>query len=140
MFYAPSNGGFYNPEAKMPDDAVEITDALYQELKDAISQGRQILVNADGFPYVGELWPATVPMSVTMYQARAALINAELDQAVENAIESIEDIKARKLTRVAWEYAATVDRNSQFTQVLAAALGLTDEQLDDLLIAAAKVQ
>lgn len=140
MFYAPSNGGFYNPDAKMPDDAVEISAELYQELKDAISQGRQILVNADGLPYVGDLWPASVPARVTMYQARAALINAELDQAVENAIEAIEDSKTRKLTRAAWEYAATVDRDSQFTQTLAAALGLNDEELDALFIAAEKVQ
>ena len=80
-----------------------------------------------------------VPVSVSMSQARQALIDADLDDAVEAAIAAMPEGKPKKKVVVAWEYAQTVDRNSEFTLMLADALELSGEQLDGLFTAAAAI-
>ena len=80
-----------------------------------------------------------VPQSVTMRQARLALLGAGLLDSVDAAIAAIPDPVQRKAAEIEWEYAQTVDRNSPFTQQLAAGLGLTDAQLDALFTTAASL-
>ena len=78
-----------------------------------------------------------VPQSVTMRQARLALLRAGLLDDVDAAIAAIPDPVQRKAAEIEWEYAQTVDRSSPFTQQLAAGLNLTAEQLDALFTQAA---
>ena len=78
-----------------------------------------------------------VPQSVTMRQARLALLRAALLDDVDAAIAAIPDPAQRKAAEIEWEYAQTVDRNSPFTQQMAAGLNLTAEQLDALFTQAA---
>ena len=78
-----------------------------------------------------------VPQSVTMRQARLALLRAGLLDDVDAAIAAIPDPVQRKAAEIEWEYAQTVDRNSPFTQQMAAGLSLTAEQLDALFTQAA---
>ena len=78
-----------------------------------------------------------IPQSVTMRQARLALLGAGLLDSVNAAIAAITDPVQRKAAQIEWEYAQTVDRDSPFTQQLAAGLGLTSEQLDALFTQAA---
>ncbi|MBB6153710.1 hypothetical protein HDC30_000904 [Pseudomonas sp. JAI115] len=57
MFYSPSTAGFYNAEIhgdNIPEDAVEITDALYAELIDAPSRGKCIAMAEDGLPMLAD--------------------------------------------------------------------------------------
>lgn len=79
-----------------------------------------------------ETAPAPVPQSVSMRQARLALIDAGHYDAVQAAIA-----QADERTRVEWEFAATVERGSPIVATLAQALGLLDETLDALFTAAA---
>jgi hypothetical protein len=51
--------------------------------------------------------------------------------AVESAIDAIPDALQRDSVRVEWEYAPHVERSHPFLIPLAAALGLTAEQVDD---------
>ena len=81
--------------------------------------------------------PAPVITSVTMRQARLALLGSGLLDSVNAAISAIPDLVQRKAAEIEWEYAQTVDRNSPFTQQLAAGLGLSSEQLDSLFAQAA---
>ena len=81
--------------------------------------------------------PAPVITSVTMRQARVALLGSGLLDSVNAAISAIPDLVQRKAAEIEWEYAQTVDRNSPFTQQLAAGLGLSSEQLDSLFAQAA---
>lgn len=81
--------------------------------------------------------PVPVITSVTMRQARLALLGAGLLDDVNAAIAAIPDPTQRKAAEIEWEYAQTVDRDSSFTQQLAAGLGLTSEQLDALFTQAA---
>lgn len=97
-------------------------------------------VVSDAVP--GELFPpvqgqAVVPQFVTMRQARLALLGAGLLDDVDAAITAITDPVQRRAAQIEWEYAQTVDRASAFMQQLAAGLGLTDTQLDDLFTQAA---
>ena len=78
-----------------------------------------------------------VPASVTMRQARLALLGIGMLDDVDAAIAAIPDPVQRKAAEIEWEYAQTVDRNSPFTQQVAAGLSLTAEQLDALFTQAA---
>lgn len=79
---------------------------------------------------------AFVPTSVTPYQARVALLDAGLLDAVEALIVDPDTPKAAKL---AWEYATTIQRDSVFIQTLGPALNLTSNQIDDLFRSAAQI-
>ena len=81
--------------------------------------------------------PTPVITSVTMRQARLALLGIGLLDDVDAAIAAIPDPVQRKAAEIEWEYAQTVDRNSPFTQQMAAGLTLTAEQLDALFTQAA---
>lgn len=79
----------------------------------------------------------SVPQEVTMRQARLALAGVGLLDAVNEAIAKITDPATRKAAQIEWEYSATVQRDRQFVALLAPALGLSDQMLDQLFIAAA---
>lgn len=79
-----------------------------------------------------------VPLSVTMRQARLALLQNGLLSVVEDAINLIPEPDQTKV-RTEWEYAARVERNSVWVSILQPALGLTDQQMDDLFTLAAKL-
>lgn len=76
------------------------------------------------------------PKSVTMRQARLALLEAGHYSSVQTAINAIEDTIIRQASQIEWEYAATVDRDSSFTQGMANALGLTEQDMDNLFMLA----
>lgn len=76
-----------------------------------------------------ELWRSTA--QVTMRQARLALAQQGFLQTVEDAIALIPE-PDKSIITIEWEYSATVERKSQWVTALAPALGLTDEQMDDL--------
>lgn len=80
---------------------------------------------------------APVPQSVTMRQARLALLGAGLLDDVDAAIAAIPDETQRRAAQIEWEYANTVERKSAFVQQLAVGLGLSAEQMDDLFVQAA---
>jgi hypothetical protein len=80
--------------------------------------------------------PPPVPQQVTPYQARVALLGAGLLDTV-NALMAHEDTPAP--AKIAWEYATYIERTSPFIQALAPALGLTEQQIDELFIAAYQV-
>jgi len=79
-----------------------------------------------------------VPRQVTMRQARLALLQQGLLSLVEDAINLIPDPDQTKI-RTEWEYAATVQRNSEWVATLQPVLGLTDQQMDDLFNLAASL-
>lgn len=68
--------------------------------------------------------PPVVPASVTMRQARLALLSVGKLAQVNAAIEAIPDATQRAAAEIEWEYAQTVDRDSPFVQMLGTALAL----------------
>jgi hypothetical protein len=80
----------------------------------------------------------SVPQSVTMRQARLALLSIGKLSAVTAAINALAS-PHKEAAQIEWEYSATVERNRPFVQMLAPALGLSDAQLDALFTNAAKL-
>lgn len=80
--------------------------------------------------------PAPVPRVVTNFQARAALMQADLFDTVNTAVMGGTDALAKQ----AWEYANEITRDGALVNSLAAGLGLTAEQLDDLFRQAATIE
>ena len=76
--------------------------------------------------------PVPVPAQVTMRQARLALLGAGLLTSVETAIAG-----AGQAAQIEWEYAAVVERASGLVPAMATALGMSEQQIDDLFILAA---
>lgn len=80
----------------------------------------------------------TVPESVTMRQARLALLQVGLLSQVNAAIAAMSGV-AGDAARIEWEFGSTVDRGRPLVQSLAGALSLTSTQLDDLFVLAASL-
>ena len=80
--------------------------------------------------------PVPVITSVTMRQARLALLQQGLLTQVNNAVASIPGAQGDAV-RIEWEFSNTVERNRPFVQALAESLGLTPQQIDDLFTLAA---
>ncbi len=72
-----------------------------------------------------------VPPSITMRQARLALLSAGLLDQVEGAIGALPE-PARSTARIEWEYAADMKRDHALIASLAVGLGLSEEQVDGL--------
>lgn len=75
-------------------------------------------------------------MAVSMRQARLALLAQRYLPQVEEAIALIPEPDKSKV-QIEWEYASTVERNSEWVAVMIPALGLDDEAMDDLFELAA---
>jgi hypothetical protein len=121
----------------------EMDPAFYAELQAANNP------KADGWsvlpdPQPGQYWngtewadpPVYVPQVVSRFQAKAALLSEGLLDQVEAIIA---DPATDAMTKLAWDEAVQFQRNSPTIATLAAALGLTDQQVDDLFIAAAQI-
>jgi hypothetical protein len=82
---------------------------------------------------------AGVPEVVTPRQAKIALLQAGLLDDVEAGIEALEDQGMKRLAQIEWEYAQEVRRDWPLLNTLAAGMGITDAQLDELFRVAAGV-
>ena len=67
------------------------------------------------------------PTVVSMRQARLALLQQNILATVDAAIA-----QGGQADQIEWEYATTVDRNSALVTNMAAALSLTEQDLDNL--------
>ena len=76
--------------------------------------------------------PTPIPQSVSMRQARLALLGAGLLDLVEAAIAA-----AGPAAKIEWDYATEVQPSAGLVPTMATALGLTDAQIDALFVTAA---
>lgn len=76
-----------------------------------------------------------VPASVALWRARAALAEAGLIEAVNAGVAALGPAAVQW-----WEYGAEVERAHPRIAQIAAALGLTDAQIDDLFRRAAVIE
>jgi hypothetical protein len=79
--------------------------------------------------------PPQVPQSVTMRQARLALLGAGLLASVNEAIAVMPGVNG-EAARIEWEYAQVVERNAGLVPAMAVALGMTEAQIDGLFLVA----
>lgn len=84
--------------------------------------------------------PSSVPASVTARQIRLWLVRHGISlTAVDAAIDAIPDQQQRDEVRVEWDYAPYVERSHPMLIPLAAALGLSEAQVDDAFREAANI-
>ena len=90
---------------------------------------------SEAHQWIGGEWvlpPRPVPDSVTARQLRLWLVRHRIALAqVDAAIDAITDPQQRDEVRVEWDYAPYVERSHPMVLPLAAALGLTPEQVDN---------
>ena len=77
-----------------------------------------------------------VPQSVTAFQAKAALLQADLLDDVEAMMA---DPATPRIVKLAWSEALTFERQSPTVVAMGSALGLTDEQLDAMFVAGSQI-
>lgn len=75
-----------------------------------------------------------VPQIVEMRQARRSLARSGLLSLVDALVKTLD-----AEMQVEWEFAITVRRDHSIVALAKSSLGLTDEQIDDLFIAASKL-
>jgi hypothetical protein len=85
-------------------------------------------------PYIAP--PPPIPATVTRFQALAVLAAGGYLDTVRTHIATLDQ---NNVQRLAWENAADWERSSPTLNALAAMLGLTDAQIDDLFVAASQV-
>jgi len=96
----------------------------------------RLWLNQGNTPLPPDPGPVAVPRSVTRFQARAALYQAGLLEAVERKLA---EPATAKLAQLAYEDAEQFHRDSPTVLGMALSLGLDDAALDALFIAAAKI-
>lgn len=81
-----------------------------------------------------------IPRQVTRAQGKAALIQAGIWPSVLSFIDTIEDETEKALALVAINDTTHWQRSSPFLNQAAWALGVSQEQLDDLFLEASKIE
>lgn len=76
-----------------------------------------------------------VPQEVTNFQARAALMAVGKFTLVDDALKAAGGVALQ-----AWEYANNISRSGALVNSMATQLGLTQEEIDDLFIAAEQIE
>jgi hypothetical protein len=105
----------------MPPPYAKVVDGQVQEI-------------ARPTPPTEEPDPNAVPAAVGRMQAELALLDAGLLADVESAVAASPERVQR-----AWHRSTQLRRDSDMVADLATAIGITDAQLDDLFIAAARI-
>ena len=130
--YSPDTGELIRTET--PAEWMELTDVAPPEFDPATAG---CFWRGDHWEIVpGEVPSDPVPKVVSMRQARLALLGAGLLAQVNTAVANMPGAEG-DAARIEWEYAQEVRRDSPLVAALSAALGLTDETLDNLYKVAA---
>ena len=85
--------------------------------------------------------PPRVPHEVSNFQARAMLKNMPGSGQGRTLFDDVDDALEAKggIPWQAWEYATSFRRDSSLVAAIAAQLNLSDEQIDEMFIAAAAI-
>lgn len=146
MFYSQTAGGFYDSDIHgdaMPSDVVEVSLEDWRALLQAQEAGKAIVWDAKKKKPVAVNRPGPsieeerARMVVSRGQGRIALHRAGKLTALEAYITGS---SAEPEMVIAYQDAATWSRNSSTTAALQVALGLSDEETDDLFRAAALIE
>ena len=96
-----------------------------------VANGYAVYVRGDVVPELPQS-QSNVPAVVTPHQIRLALNDAGLREAVEQAVAASD-----QAIKDWWEYALDVERKHPLIDSMAQQLGITEQQLDALFVAAA---
>lgn len=127
-----------------PDIPVTATPITHEQWLDLIgNQGRRRWENGEVVPYEPPVPPPPpAPRSTAMWRARTIMKvtsweGGTLFQAVQDAIAGLSDPLQQATAEEALERGDIFDRDGVFVPMLAAIVGIGDEQLDELMAQAA---
>ncbi|MDR6729333.1 hypothetical protein [Delftia lacustris] len=95
--------------------------------------------SAGNVPAPADPLPLPVPQTITRAQGKAALIQTGMWPQVLAFVAGIEDPNEQLLAQVALNDTVNWERSSPFLARVAVALGLSEQQLDELFNAAAAI-
>src|SRR5690606_12135578 len=128
----------WNPQTGTYDngDPVDIPDGRWIDLR--MNEVRQPEPEEPEDPEAPELQPEiptepSIPSVVTMAQAKLALLYAGLYEQVEQALADLPEPQ-KTAALIEWNHRQTLERDHPLVAQVAAALGLTEQQLDDLFV------
>lgn len=148
IFYSATTGGFYRTDIRfypdLPPDVIEIAEEYQQTLLAAQASGASIVADNNGVPQAVAPTPPTEAEVLAAWRATAEVSRFQAFAALY-AIDKLDDATAAVeaeggLTVLAWQNAQVFKRSSPMMNALAPALGLDDEALDDLFLAAALIE
>lgn len=105
------------------------------QMRELIAAGNMVTIEG-GWATVTDAPPIPVPQSVTMRQARLALLQAGKLDAINAAVAAMPGV-AGDAARIEWEFSSTVERSSPLVVAMGAELHMTSKELDTLFILAA---
>ncbi len=129
--------GFFTEEVhgeNIPAEAIAITDEQWREFVD--NPGFRKWENGTVVPYEPPPVEPPFPSTVTAAQAKIALHNAGLLEQVKAVVAA----HPYEIVRIWYGDANDWERGNAYVQALGVEIGLTDEQMDSLFIAASKIQ
>ena len=139
--FSPSTKGFYLRSVhgeSIPSDAVELSDDEYSELIAAPESGKRVDVDASGnLVAVNAVPEAASIVSVSPIQALTALDNAGFLATLD---AHMQDPATPLLVRRAYMMATEWRRDSLLVTSAATALGLTEQEIDALFLAASQIK
>ena len=142
MFFSKTTNGFYDVNLKesygdsWPKDALEISDELYHNLLDGQTQGKVISSDKKGNPILVE--PPVQAAIIPTITKRQAMLQLDEIGLYDDLIEFINQSENKKL-KIEFEYSSSFERDSPVIIGMAQQFSLTDEQVDNLFIEAAKL-
>ena len=80
-----------------------------------------------------------VPTEVALWKLRFVLSQMQLEQSVTDAINLLEEPQRTAATYI-WNFGTAVDRDSNTVIFIKTALGLTEQEVDDIFIQANSIQ
>lgn len=92
--------------------------------------------NADTGEFTPPAPVSSIPQSVTAFQAKAALLHANL---LDNVESMMANPATPRIVKLAWNEALHFERQSPTVAAMASALGLTDAEIDSLFVYASEV-
>lgn len=125
------------PYEELPPYVYATPPAGAIEVPEPPETGLDKWVNGAWVPHVVDLAALRAKMHVTTFQAHAAIHRSGLYNAV---VELMNDPATDFEVKLAWEKAQHFSRLSPTVAAMGAALGLTDQQLDDLFALAATIE
>jgi hypothetical protein len=114
-------------------ESVNMTDAVFESVKGKykfLAESSKAVKD-----YLAAQAEAAKPKSVTMRQARLALLEAGLLDNVQNTVAGMQGPEGAA-ARIEWEYSSTMVRSQPLITAMAAALKLTDADVDALFLSA----
>jgi len=129
--------GFFTGASKLTDKYRGLPYRWSKVPLPEIPEGKFAKLNGSKWDIIDEIYrpEPPIPSVVSMAQARQALHQAGLLETVETTIDSLPEPDRTK-ARIDWEYRLEVERDWPWVVQLTSAMGMADEQVDQLFILA----